>query len=532
MISFFEHFYNDPVLRWELFFIGSVFLIQIMFFIKTRKDISVFKNTFSEKLTVTSKQRDIISLSEYEYEDDNSQNSILNVTQLSSSSKNPIHLRIKDSINNYLLHNFGATVNYSIIKDIIEREIETKNEEIAQYIPIPLYLGLSATIIGIIFGLIAMPDFAPSVIEGDTAENIGMEAIGPLINGVKIAMFATLSGLLWTIILSSFIYSRGLKKVSEEKNQQLNYLQEILLPELFKAEDAGVVGLKSSIDNFSRLSTDIVKELQIATVNSKENIISQQETLDRIEKLNVTKISKVNLELFDRLDKNMDSFLKFSEFLDRMEVISDNLRSFSMKANSIDEIAREINSNIKESRELTQFLTTHLQKIEKMGDGALYSVDMAEKGFKDAIEKLSETSENNIEQIGSISDQIEIKFNEIYENLFKKLDEVTKLYIDELTTVYSDAVPRFESLDHLSHLEQINSHLEKASNGTVTSIPEINEKMNQLELANKRLAQMSALLNSVEKNTKNLKGIKVTERSGLSKVLRDFMEWVKSLFGR
>jgi len=513
----------NPILLAEIILIGFVFLIQIMFFLKTKKDISVFKNTFSEKLKVTTKQRELSPHSEYELEDDNSQNNSLNLTQLSSTSKNPIHLRIKDSINNYLLHNFGATVNYSIIKDIIEREIDTKNEEIAQYIPIPLYLGLSATIIGIIFGLFAMPNLS---------ENADISGIEPLIVGVKIAMFATFSGLFWTILLSSFIYSRGLKKVSEQKNQQLNYLQEILLPELFKAEDAGVIGLKSSIDHFSRLTSDIVKELQSATINSKENIISQQETLDRIERLNVTKISKVNLELFDRLDKNMDSFLKFSEFLDRMEIISENLRSFSMKAKSIDDIASEINSNVKESRELTQFLTAHLQKIEKIGDGALYSVDMAEKGFKDAIEKLSETSENNIEQIGSISDQIEIKFNEIYENLFKKLDEVTKLYIDELTTVYSDAVPRFESLDHLSHLEQINAHLEKASNGTVTSIPEINEKMNQLELANKRLAQMSTLLNSVKKNTKNLKNIKVTERSGMSKALRDFMEWVKSLFGR
>ena len=137
---------------------------------------------------------------------------------LESSSKNTIHLRIKDGINNYLINNFGSAVNYSIIKDIIEREIDTKDHQISQLIPIPLYLGLAATIIGIIFGLIAMP--------GMGGETVNLSAVDILINGVKIAMFASLSGLFWTILLSSYVYSKASNKVLEDKNEQLTYLQE------------------------------------------------------------------------------------------------------------------------------------------------------------------------------------------------------------------------------------------------------------------------------------------------------------------
>lgn len=528
MILFFEQYLTDPVLRWELFFIGSVFLIQILFFLKTRKDITVFKNTFSEELKLT-KKTNINSKSEGN--DESIQERLGNAIQLNSTSKNPIHLRIKDSINNYLLHNSGATVNYSIIKDIIDRELDSKNEEITQYIPIPLYLGLSATIIGIIFGLFAMPDLSASANGDGAGSGVSIEAIGPLIDGVKIAMFATLSGLLWTICLSSFVYNRGIKKVSEQKNQQLNYLQENLLPELFKAEDAGVIGLKSSIDQFSRLTTDIVKELQTATMNSKENIISQQETLVRIEKLNVTKISKVNLELFDRLERNMESFYEFSEFIDQLSTISNDLDKFSKKAGSIDRIAENIDQTLEESRDLTKFLTSHLQKMEQMGDVALYSFDLSEKRFKDAVDKLMESTADNINSVRTVSDEIENNFDKVYDQLFKKLEEIARLHIDEFSKVYSDSLPKFQNLDHLKELEEIKSQLSLAFNGRANGTEE-GGKVNNLELVTTRVGQITGLLTELEKNTKALKGYRSSNRAFLPNWVRNFFDWVKSLFGK
>ena len=503
----------------EVTLIVFVFLIQFYFFFRTTGEINILKNTFTEILELSSKLTS--TNGDVENEETNSY-SYKNVVQLESSSKNPIQLKIKESINNYLLHNHGSTINYSIIKDIIERELDAKNEAITQTIPIPLYLGLSATIIGIIFGLFAMPDLSQ--------EGVNLAAIGPLITGVKIAMFATLSGLLWTILLSSMVYTRALKGVLNDKNRQLNYLQEILLPELYKAEDAGVIGLKASIDNFSRHSSKIVTELHAATKNSKENILAQQLTLDRIERLNVTKISKVNLELFDRLHVNMAAFNKFSEFIDYLGEISSNLQQFSLRTSDIDSVIKEIKGVVIQSKELNTFLANHLQKIESMGKDALYSVDLAEKGFKDAIELLTSSTKENIESIGSISDTIEHNLNDITQTLFRKLEEAAKLYVDEITDIYSDSIPRFEHLDHLTELSAIKMQLEHATNGSITTIPEISGKLNQLEVVNKRLAEMNKLLNAVEKNTKNLKNLKVTERSGISKSFRDFLEWLKSFF--
>lgn len=121
--------------------------------------------------------------------------------------------RIKEDINNYLLNNYGAAVNFSIIKDIIDREVDIKDDEISHSIPTPLYLGLAATMIGIIFGLFAMPELSG---------NHFSKGIDALINGVKLAMFGSLSGLACTTILSSRFYKNAKKQLLKDKNQQIS----------------------------------------------------------------------------------------------------------------------------------------------------------------------------------------------------------------------------------------------------------------------------------------------------------------------
>ena len=518
-MAFFQEVMGNSLLLTELIIILSFIVLQLYFFVKTKLSAKVLEDIFEKPLR----------LIKHKGEDGEKAEALNNFILLKTNSENEVNLRIKESINNYLSNNRGTTVNYSIIKDIIEREIDSKESEVSQGIPIPLYLGLSATIIGIIFGLFAMPELAQN--NGATSGVDDLVGIDALINGVKIAMVATLSGLVWTILLSTMVYSKASKKILKDKNSQLNYLQENLLPELFKAEDAGVIGLKSSIDNFSRLTKDIVDEIKEATQTSKSNIVSQQETLDRIEKLNVTKISKVNLELFDRLERNMESFHEFSEFIDQLSVISKDLGKFSSKAGSIDKIADNIDQTLEESRDLTKFLTTHLQKMDEMGDVALYSFDLSEKRFKEAVDQLVESTAENINSVKTVSDEIESNFDKVYDQLFIKLDEIAKLHIDQFTEVYNESLPKFQNLDHLKELEEIKSQLSVAFNGT-TNGTETSGSTNNIVLANKRLEEITTLLTKLDKNTKALKNYSGSKKVSLPKWLRDFFDWFKSLFNK
>ena len=247
--------YNNSDIYYKIEFgiIFSVILYQIVHTIIVTFNIKALSGIFEHSILVENgyierkylkKPEKIIENIQYIFENPGyvSDLNTLRITITKTKGTNVIRLRITNAINDYLINNYGAVVNFNIIKDIIDREVDVKDEEIVESIPTPLYLGLAATMIGIIFGLIAMP-----AIDGSNFS----AGITSLINGVKLAMFASLSGLSCTTILSSFFYKQAKKKVLKEKNKQLSYLLAKLLPELLKAEDSGVTVLKASLEKFA-----------------------------------------------------------------------------------------------------------------------------------------------------------------------------------------------------------------------------------------------------------------------------------------
>ena len=415
----------------------------------------ILKNGFVEKQKLG--KIDVDS-TEIQYENENEDESyevivgddIVKLSLVDTKGKNEIITRIKNAINTYLINNYGAAVNFSIIKDIIDREVDVKDEEITQTITTPLYFGLAATMIGIIFGLLSMPELTGAQF------SVGVNA---LIRGVKWAMVASLFGLSCTTILSSFFYKNAKRKVLEEKNVQLSYLQAKLLPELIKAEDTGVSGLKASLDTFARVATNISDNVLIAANQTGENLVLQQEIIDKVENIGMLRLSKTNLELFDKLDKNMEAFLKFSTYLDRMERISSNLFEFASRTSNIDRIIQEIDSNLKDSKQLSQFLSAHFDKIETAGNAALKSVGLAESHFEDAIGNLKTRTDEMINQLYKSAGNHEIKLQEIYTEIEKSLKSITSVYIHEFSTVYSNSIPHFEQLDNLSLLPHLKDEL-------------------------------------------------------------------------
>jgi hypothetical protein len=334
-----------------------------------------------------------------------------------------------------------------------------------------LYLGLAATMIGIIFGLLAMPE-----LDG----NGFAEGINALINGVKLAMTASLTGLLFTTLLSSYFYKRAKSIVVQAKNDQLSYLQAKLLPELVKAEDTGVSGLKASLDRFAREATKISDNVKIAASQTGMNIKAQLDVITKVENLNMTRISKTNLELFDRLDNNMAAFNQFSNYLSMMQKITENLVEFSKKTESIDIVASEIKSSLNESKDLTRFLTSHLQKIDAAGSVARNAVDFSESYFKEAIGILREKIQNQIQIIDSYSDNAEVRLKENLHKIGESLTVISDNHLNSLLDVYNQSIPKFEQLDNLKLLPELRDRSSVQSKELIESINQLNRSLNGL----------------------------------------------------
>jgi hypothetical protein len=490
------------VILWQLFLSG-----QIFFKIKQLKGIFRYplkvRSGYIEKKNLNRKEKtidDIVFVNDEEtetvpsrqYGDDSVK---IAITEAFGSKT---VLRIRDYINTYLLNNYGAAVNFSIIKDFIDREVDVKDEEISNSLPTPLYLGLASTMIGIICGLFAMP-----ALDGGRFS----EGIGALINGVKLAMLGSLSGLICTTVLTSFLYKKARKSLLEDKNKQISHLQAKLLPELIKAEDTGVSGLKASLDRFARVATGISENILKAADQTGNNILLQQDVIRQVGDLDILKISEANLDLFKRLEDNMTAFGKFSEYISLMSQISDNLKEFATRTRNIDSIVNNI--SLQNNTRLSQFLTSHFEKIEAAGLNALKAVDLANLSFNEAIEKLEqeitnrETILNNAatdadshakEAVSTLHEAVnnrialmnkneadfETKLSGIYLDISKKFEEIGAKYVQEFESAYADAIPRFKQLDQLERLPGIQDTISASAEGMNNLIMAVNNLNNTL----------------------------------------------------
>ena len=501
----------------EYVIIISVILFQFFYSRRVLINVKVLKNIFSLPLKIKigyiEKGMDV-SYANMKYSLDFSEgsgvdkNDYRKISIIETESDNEVLIRIKEAVNNYLLNNYGASVNFSIIKDIIDREFEVKDDEINQSIPTPLYLGLAATMVGIIFGLFSMPDIGG---ESDSF-TVGISA---LIDGVKIAMFASLSGLALTTFLSAFFYKRAKRVAVKEKNEQVSYLQAVLLPELMDAEESGISGLKHSLDQFSRDAINIADKMNNAAQVTSDSIESQLEVIEKVDKLKMSRVSKANLELFEKLDKSMESLQSFADYLSKMEEISNNLSSFAERTNNVEQIMQDIKSAMKESRDVSQFLSSHLKKIDQFGSHAIQAIDFADAHFNDAIEKLDKEMQLRISKMNESADNHEVLLKDVYNDIGQKLQEVTAKHVEELEVAYSDAVPKFKQLDHLSKLEPIKDSLEektdilKQGNDEAISLREKIDEVKILLEESKRIKNSSKndeLLNAIKQLANNKQG--------------------------
>lgn len=512
----------------EIVLIVGVIIYQFYISMKVYKNIGQLKGIFRNRLNVVSgyikrsdlnkKEKAIGDIVFTEIEKDNAPDDLLTDREkirisITETSGSGIIQRIREDINLYLLNNYGAAVNFSIIKDIIDREVDIKDEELTNSIPTPLYLGLAATMIGIIFGLFAMPEA--------NGQHFS-EGIDALVNGVKLAMFGSLSGLACTTILSSFVYKNAKRNISQDKNAQISYLQAKLLPELVKAEDTGVSGLKASLDRFARVATDISDKVLTAANQTRENIILQQEVIEKVGNLDVLKISKTNLELFNRLESNMITFNKFSEYILLMSQISDNLKDFASRTKNIDNVVNQIDLSLQENNRLSRFLTSHFEKIETSGLAALKAVDLSDSHFREAIEKLKEETDkclnqafravnessshfsgaieklkeeidNRISHLNQGASDNESKLTEIYNDISARLASVTSQHISEFQTAYSNAIPHFDLLNNLQLLPKIQEQVSAS----------LSNMLNELNLNSARLIEAVNQINNSLTNIKD-----------------------------
>ncbi|MBG7613169.1 hypothetical protein IU405_13020 [Polaribacter sp. BAL334] len=379
----------------------------------------------------------------------------ITITYLDYKRNSKVLGTIVKYINVYLIKNKGASIDFHLIKDIVDKHTETIENQIENRIPAPLYLGLAATMIGIILGL-----FSVSFDGGSNA----LDSIQPLINGVKWAMSASVIGLIITTYFSIKVYKDAQTEADEEKSEFLSKLQSELMPKMAIGKLPEVSILSDKLDIFARNTIESITHLDYIVRTTSSTIEREQKLINDISKLDVAKITTANVEVFGQLDIMMDSFKNFANYYNQLnnsmngttELVK-KLQHFIGTTENINAVLEGIKNNIETSNSATTFFNNHIQTFSKYGDAVNEAVVATESKMAKAINELGKLSQEQFnlfnEAIAGFDSKLSTAFLQSIEKFTKAMDD----QILRTEQAYENSRPKFEKLDQLDQLQQLSS---------------------------------------------------------------------------
>ncbi len=154
--------------------IAIIVVWQFASFLNNKGKIASFKNIFPD------------NSDKFQLEQENK------VCEIKNQHKNVILDIIVSSINNYLNNNNNAVSDFHLMKDIVDRNCDAREEEINAQIPVPLYLGLAGTMLGILIG-VGFLVFAGGLEDLlNSGNGSGAEGIETLLGSVALAMISSI----------------------------------------------------------------------------------------------------------------------------------------------------------------------------------------------------------------------------------------------------------------------------------------------------------------------------------------------------
>ena len=112
--------------------VAAIILLQIFFFVKNVLRMREYKEIFEEEYS-------------WGIDHDSETKFVLGI----HGQGNDIFESIKNSINKYLKHNSGSVIDFTLLKDAVDRHCDSVENDINTLTPTPLYCGLAGTMAGI-----------------------------------------------------------------------------------------------------------------------------------------------------------------------------------------------------------------------------------------------------------------------------------------------------------------------------------------------------------------------------------------------
>lgn len=435
-------------------------ILQIISFRRTQHQRNILKSIFPE-----SPEKDLAT----EYDE---LSTSVKIAYTNEKKKSYIFQDIVSAINNYLSKNQGAT-DYSTLKDITDRQCDAVETQIEATAPVPIYIGLCGTLIGIVLGvgilgygggiesLLAPPTISePVTVEsindlrslehpdagqkvvvkstGDTyiysqsslwekVEDAGANGIRDLLRGVAIAMLTTFIGVFLTI-LGSFSYRDSTEVNERNKNKFLNWMQGELLPQMKHNIASTLTILQQNLSKFNRdfssNSQNLNKIFEGINTTYKENAT----LLRAVQKLDVDGMAQANIRVLKELQACTDRINDLNRFLEQSNYYITSVTSLNSNLN--DHLDRT-----KLIENLGEFFKSEVEQIQLRKEAVSKAIGDIDLEVQKSMESLSKHTCDQYQKLTAATSTQHLEFMKAIESqqaaLNRKLEE-TSLIIDEL----------------------------------------------------------------------------------------------------
>lgn len=244
-------------------------------------------------------------------------------------STNLTRTTIIQAINNYLAKNNSSVSDFKIIKDIVDRNSDAEEDGVQTQIPIPLYLGLMGTMLGIIVGVVQLflSDSVNALFAGNQA---GIDGVSHLLSGVALAMLASLCGVGLTT-WGSWLAKTSKSKVEKAKHSFLSWMQAELLPVMSTDATSTIKVVAESLNGFNKDFKENAETLNDTLEGVIETSKGQAEILQTIQSLKVNDIATANIKVYERLKNCTTEIGKLSEYLTNVGGYLDEIHKMTDK---------------------------------------------------------------------------------------------------------------------------------------------------------------------------------------------------------
>lgn len=415
----------------------------------------------------------------------------------SKTKQSLVFSNILSSLNKYLVRNRHSTADFNLIKDIVERNTDTIEDEVNLTLSTPLYLGLMGTMLGIVIGLFSMSHLFNATID-DKALTSG---IAVLLSSVKIAMIASFVGLAFTIYNSSLIFKGTKYKLEAKKNEFYTFIQVELLPSLNLGIGSTFKSLQRNLSKFNEKFDTNLDRLSNVFDKNYESLLLQKQLVQQLDRTKISEMTRYNVQVLKELNVALDQFGKFNALFDNVNKYVYNSFQLTTKTTELlartdnfEKIANTIEENMSQNSHLLNFLSAHFTDLEshkQKVDEAIVDVSF---GIKDTFSQLQNSIQISSQ---SLSEEASLRNLESQKVFDEFSDELKEAFINQAETVRLAMEDKVSNLDYLKHLEPLLAEVKSYRNSNSGS-----EKLySELVELNTKISASNALLWQIEKDT-------------------------------